>query len=291
MLTPLLKKKSRKEIQPTVEIEEAPNLELLVTVAATEELRSKLLSEVEERLCKGRRESKNQCFKELDQLKILLQKTREQNSWAEGIDKPMEHLTTLLWIEGGGWVERWGDGIFLIKKETQRLKNQRTFNEESVTKSGRYWEVTSQLMRTSAKNEMKRPITKIMTRWMPPLDRGTGERPPQQELVPKDLTRWGDFIRALRELILDLRMMFPPNDQPRDWEQIARSERTILLLESMINTAELVGRLVGDPGKIMDRLMDELRKLQEGWERPCVERIRIIMAKARLQWGSIELQN
>jgi hypothetical protein len=54
-----------------------------------------------------------------------------------------------------------------------------------VRELGGSWEVTSLLMRTSMKNEMKRPVKKTMTRWMPPIDRRTGEKLPQQELFPR----------------------------------------------------------------------------------------------------------
>jgi hypothetical protein len=59
----------------------------------------------------------------------------------------------------------------------------------------------------------------------------------------------------------------------------------------VINTAELAGRWVGHPGKVVHLLANELQGLQEGWEATYVQRIQIIKEKAVLHWGSIELQN
>jgi hypothetical protein len=43
--------------------------------------------------------------------------------------------------------------------------------------------------------------------------------------------------------------------------------------------------------KVVDRLADELRELQEGWEAPYAQRIQIIKEKAMIHWGSIDSQN
>jgi hypothetical protein len=59
----------------------------------------------------------------------------------------------------------------------------------------------------------------------------------------------------------------------------------------VINTAELSRRWIGDPSKVVDRLADELRELQEGREALYVQRIQIIKEKAIIHWGSIDSQN
>jgi uncharacterized coiled-coil DUF342 family protein len=105
------------------------------------------------------------------------------------------------------------------------------------------------------------------------------------------VSRWGGFIHRLRELFQDLKAMFQPSDETRDWGKIEHCQRTIRYLESVIDTAEVSGRWSEDPNRAVDRLACELQELQEGRVEPYVQRMQIIKKKAMIHWGSIDFQD
>jgi hypothetical protein len=114
-----------------------------------------------------------------------------------------------------------------------------------------------------------------------------GLLPLDQERKRQLRPQWGEISRALRELIQDLRTLLAPNHQIREWRQIGMCQRIISDLELVLNQARIAQKWLGDPGVHPNRLTIQLRKLQEGWMDPYVNRIQIIRGKAVKYWGSV----
>jgi hypothetical protein len=82
-----------------------------------------------------------------------------------------------------------------------------------------------------------------------------------------------EMRRKIRTLVQDLRTMLAPNGESRDWGQVGLCQRLITTLELMTNTSELAKRWSGDPTTPLNRIVDELGELREGWTHPYVEMI------------------
>jgi hypothetical protein len=116
--SPLLRKERQQEMQQESEIDP----EFLAMVEATDTLRERLLKDLKERPWMSKEKFRSQCHEALYRLKSLLQLSRVEKRWAEGIESTMYQLVAYLTMGPERWAQRWGDDIFAVRTEISRAR-------------------------------------------------------------------------------------------------------------------------------------------------------------------------